>query len=81
LDSNAKISGLAQQVCEALPNALVVKPDVAETIEITANAELTNQSPRDLFDRFVREQKNTVPSQEMLAKFDELYKEAKYATD
>jgi hypothetical protein len=72
---------LAQQVCEALPNALVVKQDVAETTEIMANAEPVNQSPRDLFDRFVREQKNTVASQEMLAKFDELYKEAKYATD
>jgi exonuclease SbcD len=81
IQAATKISGLAQQVCEVLPNALVVKQDVAETIEIMANAEPISQSPRDLFDRFVREQKNTVASQEMLAKFDELYKEAKYATD
>jgi hypothetical protein len=60
VQASTKISGLAQQVCEVLPNALVVKQDVAETIEIMTNVEAIILSPSERFDRCVREQKNTV---------------------
>ena len=38
-------------------------------------------TPVDLFARYVKEQKGEEASTEMLAKFEELYSEAKYAAD
>jgi exonuclease SbcD len=79
--TNARISGLSQQVCEVLPNALEVRQDIPTTPEPVSAASSVSQSPRELFERFVKERRNATAPSEMLAKFEELYNEAKYAAD
>jgi exonuclease SbcD len=78
VESTTHISGLAQQVCEMLPNALVVEQrSKAEPVKPSARP----AEPRKLFELFLREQKDTVASPEILAKFDALYAEARNETD
>ena len=79
--SDTKISGLSQQVCELLPNALEVRQEVPTPSEPAPTATPAAQSPRELFERFVKERKNTAAPPEMLTRFEELYKEARYAAD
>jgi exonuclease SbcD len=78
--ARTKISGLSQQVSAALPNAVTVHQELPAAMAVFRHSpEL--QSPRERFRQFVREQKNLVVSAEMLEAFDELYREAKYASD
>ncbi len=79
--TGSRISGLPQQVCEMLPNALDVRQELPDVSALSAPVASASQSPRELFERFVRETKGTAASPEMLAKFEELYNEAKYAAD
>lgn len=79
--ADTKISGLSQQVCEALPNALEVRQELPMTSESAPNAVSIAQSPRELFERFIRERRDTSVAPEMLKKFEELYNEARDATD
>jgi exonuclease SbcD len=79
--ADAKISGLSQQVCEVLPNALEIRQEVPTLSEPESTSASISKSPREIFERFVKERKNTVAQPEMLARFEELYNEAKYATD
>jgi len=79
--ADAKISGLSQQVCDVLPNALEVRQEVNTASEPTSTVALVSQSPRELFQRFVKEHRNTSVPEEMLRRFEELYSEAKYAAD
>jgi exonuclease SbcD len=79
--ADARISGLSQQVCEVLPNALEVRHEAPATSEPVSTDALVSQSPRELFERFVRERRNTNAPPEMLTRFEELYNEAKDAAD
>lgn len=79
--ADARISGLSQQVCEVLPNALDVRQELTIVSAPVTKGVSASQSPRELFERFVKENKGTSVSLEMLAKFEELYHEAKYAAD
>jgi DNA repair protein SbcD/Mre11 len=79
--TDVRISGLAQQVCEVLPHTLDVRQEVPATPETATTNVASTQSPRELFERFVTERRNTTASPEILTKFDELYTEAKNATD
>jgi exonuclease SbcD len=79
--AGARISGLSQQVCEVLPNALEVRQEVLTPAQTVTAVTSISQSPRELFERFVTERRNTVASPQMLTRFDELYNEAKYAAD
>lgn len=81
VESDTKISGLSQQVCELLPYALDVRQKVTLIPHEPSPVAAVSQNPRELFERFVRERRNTTASAEMLTKFEELYNEAKDATD
>jgi exonuclease SbcD len=82
VQADVRISGLSQQVSEILPNALDIRqelPDVAA--ETTAKPDRGTVKPVELFARYVAEQKGTTASPEMLAKFAQLYDEARNAAD
>jgi exonuclease SbcD len=79
--SATKISGLSQQVCEVLPNALDIRQEASGTLPRPRRLDLGAVKPVELFARYVKEQKNGVASAEMLAKFEELYSEARYEAD
>jgi hypothetical protein len=85
--SETKISGLSQQVCAVLPNALDIRQEAPGTLPRPRRPDLLSKlppgavKPVDLFARYVKEQKNGVASTEMLAKFEELYSEARYEAD
>jgi exonuclease SbcD len=82
VQSENRISGLSQQVTEALPNALQICQEVRDApAEVPVRQDPGTVKPVDLFARYVAEQKGTTASPEMLTKFEELYKEARYATD
>lgn len=81
VQSETRISGLSQQVCEVLPNVLEVRQEVHDTPPPSPRPDPGTITPVDLFARYVKEQKGVVASTEMLAKFEELYSEAKYAAD
>jgi exonuclease SbcD len=81
VESDTKISGLSQQVCEVQPHALDVRQKVTATSPSPPPVSAVPQNPRELFERFVRERRNTTASAEMLTKFEELYNEAKDSTD
>jgi exonuclease SbcD len=82
VQSDTRISGLSQQVSELLPNALEIRQEVRDVqVETTVKRDVTTVKPAELFARYVAEQKGTTASPEMLAKFEELYNEAKYAAD
>jgi exonuclease SbcD len=81
VESSTHVSGLAQQVCEILPNALVVEQRTNEAREKAAAAAARPVEPRKLFELFLREQKDTAASPEILAKFEALYREARNETD
>lgn len=81
VESDTKISGLSQQVCELLPYALDVRQRVTAASPSSVPVAAAAQNPRELFERFVKERRNTTASAEMLTKFEELYNEAKDATD
>jgi len=78
--ARTRISGLAQQVSAALPNAVTVQQELA-TVSAVLRPPLDLRNPRERFRQFVREQKNLVVSPEMLEAFDRLYHEAKHAAD
>jgi len=78
--ARTKISGLAQQVSAALPNAVTVHQELPAT-PVGGRPAPDLHNPRERFRQFVWEQKNLVVSPEMLEAFDELYREAKYAAD
>lgn len=81
IESDTKISGLSQKVCELLPHALDVRQNVTAASPSPPPVATASQNPRELFERFVKERRNTTASPEMLKKFEELYSEAKDATD
>ena len=82
VQSENRISGLSQQVSEALPNALEIRQEVHDAaVEVPVRQETGTIKPVDMFARYVNEQKGTTASPVMLAKFEELYNEARYATD
>jgi hypothetical protein len=60
---------------------LDVRQKVTATSPSPPPVATVSQNPRELFERFVRERRNTTASAEMLTKFEELYNEAKDATD
>ncbi len=75
VESSTHISGLAQQVCEILPNALVVEQ---RSQAMRLDGPRTRPAePVKLFEMFLREQKDTVASREILEKFEKLYAEAR----
>jgi len=79
VESETHIPGLAQKVCELLPNALLVaqrsaKPAAPPRPDRPAD-------PVKLFELFVRENKGVAPSPEMVTKFEALYREARNETD
>ena len=78
--ARARISGLAQQVSAALPNAVTVEQELAATAAVLPPLP-DHRNPRERFRQFLMEQKNLVATPEMLATFDRLYDEAKHAAD
>ncbi|MDZ4800672.1 MAG: exonuclease SbcCD subunit D C-terminal domain-containing protein [Bryobacteraceae bacterium] len=78
VESTTHISGLAQQVCEILPNALLVQQrNKSAPVPISVRP----VEPLKLFELFLRDQKDTAASPEVLAKFQALYAEARNETD
>jgi exonuclease SbcD len=55
VESDTKISGLSQQVCEVLPHALDVRQKVTATSPSPPPVATVSQNPRELFERFVRQ--------------------------
>jgi exonuclease SbcD len=81
VQAETRISGLSQQVSEVLPNVLEVRQEVRGTLVRSPRPDPGTVTPVDLFARYVKKQKGVVASAEMLARFEELYREAKYAAD
>lgn len=71
-----RVSGLAQKVCEILPNALEVRQETAVPEEAEPQPDLSMRTPLELFERYLREERNLVPAPDMLTRFQELYAEA-----
>jgi exonuclease SbcD len=76
VEASTHISGLAQQVCEILPNALAVEQRVALPPGAGEQAPRPAE-PLKLFELFLKEQKDTVASPAILDKFEALYREAR----
>jgi exonuclease SbcD len=74
--SDTRIPGLARRVSEQFPNAIDIRQEVAAAAEVEPAADSSMASPVEFFERYVREQRNETPTQQMLAKFRELYAEA-----
>lgn len=72
-----RVSGLSQKVCELLPNALEVRQEIARQEEVEPPPDLGMATPVELFERYVREERATIPPAEMLDKFQQLYAEAR----
>src|SRR5260370_30735246 len=82
VQSDTRISGLSQQVSELMPNALEIRQEVRDVrVETPVKQDPGTVKPVELFARYVSEQKGTTASPGMLAKFEELYNEARYAAD
>lgn len=82
VQSDTRISGLSQQVSELLPNSLEIRQEVPDVqVETPVKQDSGTVKPVEFFARYVAEQKGTTASPEILAKFEELYNEARYAAD
>ncbi len=81
VESETKISGLSQQVCDMLPNALDVRQYVRDSPPPVPRTDPSASTPVELFARYITDQKGTTASPEMLAKFAELYAEVQNAAD
>jgi len=81
VNSENRISGLAQQIGELLPNALDVRQEGFHAPVHPPSPDPGTIEPGVLFARYLKEQRGVAPSPGLLAKFEELYNEAKYAAD
>lgn len=80
VESPTRLSGLARQVTDLLPDALDVRQNVPdEKPETQLPEDRASASPVELFTRYVTEQKGKPPSPDMVARFEELYTEASHA--
>ncbi|HSR52494.1 MAG TPA: exonuclease SbcCD subunit D [Acidobacteriota bacterium] len=75
------VPGIADQVREALPNAIDVRARYPRTEEPVRHRSVSSLAPQDLFQHFYRKQHGAEPPEALAALFKQLYEEALDASD